>query len=347
MPIPSTMSSVARSEWARSFVSEQAAAETVSLSVTLQKRLPQVALIAALAVLAYLGFALLGDASVIRDGLQRLGPMQWLVLLGLSLCNYGLRFLRWHGYLRALGARLTWQRDLLIYLAGFAFTVTPGKAGEAVRSVYLRAVGVSWSPGLAALAVERVLDLTAIVILAALALRVFTDQALPALLVVGLVAGLLLWVTRPAVARWLLAWLPTTGRWARLTTGARSILDQTRRLLAPRRLLGGLALGVLAWGAEAWGFYLLLGWLAVDIAAAHAIGIYAAGMLAGALSFLPGGLGGAEAAMVALLVAGGAPFGTAVLATVICRAVTLWFAVVLGVLAVLALGRRSMPSVAS
>jgi hypothetical protein len=62
--------------------------------------------------------------------------------------------------------------------------VTPGKACEAARSVYLRTAGVPWSQGLAALAVKRVLDLTAMVILAALALRAFADQARPALVLV-------------------------------------------------------------------------------------------------------------------------------------------------------------------
>ena len=306
----------------------------------LQRRLRQVALVAASAVLAYLGLAVLGDGDLVRDGLQRLGPSQWLTLLGLSLGNYGLRFLRWHTYLRALGARVTLGRDLLIYVAGFAFTVTPGKAGEAVRSFYLRGVGVPWSPGLAALAVERVLDLTVILMLAALALRVFADQAVPALLLVGLVAGLLVGVTRPRVAGALLGRLPRGGRWGRLARGTTAILDDARLLLAPRRLLAGLGLGLLAWASEAWGFYLLLQWLGVAAAPGHAMGIYAVGMLSGALSFLPGGLGGAEAAMIALLVAGGAVFGTAVLATVICRAVTLWFAVVLGIGAVLLMGRR-------
>jgi glycosyltransferase 2 family protein len=305
-----------------------------------ENRLLQVTLVAAMAVIAYLGLAMSSDVSAIRDGLQRLGPGQWLALLGFSLFNYALRFLRWHGYLLTLGARISLGRDLLIYVAGFAFTITPGKAGEAVRSVYLCTAGVPWSPGLAALAVERVLDLAAVVILAALALRVFADWALPAMLLVVGVIGLMLFVTRPGVARWLLAWLPDAGRWGRLKVGALVALDQARRLLAPKPLLGGLLLGVLAWGAEAWGFFLLLGWLGVDAGLWQAMGIYALGMLAGAASFLPGGLGGAEAAMVALLTARGAAFGTAVLATVICRAVTLWFAVVLGIGAVLLLGRR-------
>lgn len=321
-------------------MAEDSAEPAQSLSLHLERRLRPVALMAALAVIAYLALAVLGDAAALRDGLYRLGPGQWLALLGLSLVNYVLRFLRWHGYLRALGARVPIGRDLLIYVAGFAFTVTPGKAGEAVRSVYLRAAGVPWSPGLAALAVERVLDLTAMVMLAALALRVFDDQAWPALLLVAGVAAGLLGVTRPGVASWLLGWLPDRGRWAEGKAGTLRVLDQARLLLAPQRLLGGLGLGVVAWAAEALGFYLLLGWLGVEAEGLRSMGIYAVSMLAGALSFLPGGLGGAEAAMVALLVTGGTLVGTAVLATAICRAVTLWFAVGLGIGAVLWLGRR-------
>jgi uncharacterized membrane protein YbhN (UPF0104 family) len=305
-----------------------------------ERRLGQVALIAAFAVVGYLGLALLSDASTIADGLRRLGLWQWSLLIGLSLINYALRFLRWHLYLRALGAHLGWLRDLLIYIAGFAFTVTPGKAGEAVRSVYLRGVGVPWSSGLAALGVERVLDLAAVVILAALAPRILGSGLLPALVIVFLVGTVLLGVTRPTAARWLLGRLPEGQRWERLKQGVLATLAHAGRLLAPKLLVGGLALGVLAWGAEAWGFYLLLGWLGLGYEPLQAMGIYALGMLAGALSFLPGGLGGAEAAMVALLVAGGTDLGTAVLATVICRLVTLWFAVLVGVVAVPFAGRR-------
>lgn len=42
----------------------------------LQRRLRQVALVAASAVLAYLGLAVLGDGDLMRDGLERLGPGQ-------------------------------------------------------------------------------------------------------------------------------------------------------------------------------------------------------------------------------------------------------------------------------
>jgi uncharacterized protein (TIRG00374 family) len=56
--------------------------------------------------------------------------------------------------------------------------------------------------------------------------------------------------------------------------------------------------------------------------------------LAGALSFLPGGLGGAEAVMGVMLVAFGADGAAAVAITLLCRIATLWFAVALGGIAV-------------
>ena len=67
--------------------------------------------------------------------------------------------------------------------------------------------------------------------------------------------------------------------------------------------------------------------------------VYALAMLAGALSFLPGGLGGAEAVMVAALTLKGVDQPSAVAATIIIRLATLWFAVALGLLATM-LGKK-------
>ena len=71
--------------------------------------------------------------------------------------------------------------------------------------------------------------------------------------------------------------------------------------------------------------------------------VYAAMTVAGALSFLPGGLGVTEAGMLALLGAarlGDRSRGTAAAATFVTRAATLWFAVALGLPALLLYARR-------
>ena len=77
----------------------------------------------------------------------------------------------------------------------------------------------------------------------------------------------------------------------------------------------------------------MLEWLGADISFSFAIFVYAISMLAGALSFLPGGLGGAEAIMISLLVLKGMAMPAAIAATVFIRLATLWFAVLIGLLA--------------
>ena len=64
-----------------------------------------------------------------------------------------------------------------------------------------------------------------------------------------------------------------------------------------------------------------------------AAAVYALSMLAGAASFMPGGLGGAEAAMGFMLLTLGLSGPDAVSATLICRIATLWLAVVIGLVA--------------
>jgi uncharacterized protein (TIRG00374 family) len=67
-----------------------------------------------------------------------------------------------------------------------------------------------------------------------------------------------------------------------------------------------------------------------------ALGIYALAVLAGSAAFfLPAGLGGMELVMTTLLVAQGAPLRVAVVATLLCRIATLWFAVLIGMAAAL------------
>jgi uncharacterized protein (TIRG00374 family) len=59
--------------------------------------------------------------------------------------------------------------------------------------------------------------------------------------------------------------------------------------------------------------------------------VFSLGSLAGALSFLPGGLGVAEGSMTGLIrVLGDVSKAGAVAATVLIRLATLWFAVALG-----------------
>ena len=301
-------------------------------------------LAAALGMGAYLAALAVVDRQQLLDAMRVLSPATLCGVFALSLCNYGLRVLRWDVYLRAIAPAVPLSRQGLYYVAGFAFTVTPGKLGEAVRGVYLHRHGVSYAQTTAVLLVERLLDLMVVALLALLWLTRDRHGAWFAAGFFAVVAALAVLVSRPtAPARMQAAAARRGGRSGQvLEFLGRSLRDAASLLTLPR-LSFGLVLGLLAWGAEGVGLYLLVQALGVPLGVVGSVGAYSLGVLAGAASFIPGGLGGAEAAMSLLLGLAGAGAAAALTATLVCRLATLWFAVALGALAMLVLEFRGAP----
>ncbi len=263
------------------------------------------------------------------------------VLLGLSIANIGLRFLRWHLYLRALGHRVPWLVNLRMYLAGFALTLTPGNAGEAVRTVFLKRHGVHYTDGLAAQLSERLSDLAALLLLAAVGLSQF-PRLRPALLVAAAALGLALALL--AQGHWLQRYADGAStrpgrRWTLLRHASR-LIEQARRCHSLPLLPLALTLGVLAWTTEALVLYRILQQIGQAVTVQTAIFAEASAILAGALTIVPGGVGGTEATLVALLALSGVAAPQALASTALFRLATLWFTVGIGLMA-LAASRRA------
>jgi uncharacterized protein (TIRG00374 family) len=291
-------------------------------------------IVAVLGVLIYVGIALTVDSRRVVAALARLGLGGIAAVLGLSVANYLLRFLRWQLYISRFGHRLPAPRHLLIYLSGFAFTLSPGKAGEAIRSMYLHDHGVSYAESLASFFVERMLDVLAMVILAVLIVAAHPEYR--SLIAGALIAVVLILVivSRPGLPVWLDAYSTRLGSTAKVAKGLANLLRSSTRLVQLWPLVWGIAIGVLAWATLGLGFYLICQGLHAGISPLSAIGIYATAVLvANAAIFLPGGIGGMEIVMVALLRASGVSLQSAVLAALLCSLATLWLAVLIGIVA--------------
>ena len=122
----------------------------------------------AIVTAAYLGVLVwIDSANGIFDQLHTLaGAMP--ALLVLTVASWLLRYGRWRWLLRLDGFDSQGWRSLAAYLAGFAFTATPGKVGELVRIRYFARQGVPACTVISAFVFERLLDLVAVLMLAAL-----------------------------------------------------------------------------------------------------------------------------------------------------------------------------------
>ena len=285
-----------------------------------------------LSALGYLLFSIGGGWHDVMQGMREVGAWGVTLCLLLSLVNYGLRFVRWNHYLVALGHRVPILCNLRIYIAGFALTTTPGKAGESLRSVFLKRHGVCYRRSLGALVAERLSDVISVAALATWGLGSYPPARPFMIGLACLIACVLLALQSTALLRRIedgaMACLPK-----KLGKSVRFMIElilSIRTCFRLQSLLYGIALGIVAWGAEAVAFYYLLGYLGCAISLPIATFIYCFAMLVGGLTFLPGGLGGSEVALLKLLTLNGASTSVAVVATIVIRITTLWFSVILG-----------------
>ena len=287
--------------------------------------------------------AAVSDFSQMQASLASIGIAGWAGVIGLSTLNILLRAVRWQHYISKLGHQVPVGRNLQYFLAGFAFTLTPAKAGEASRSLYLKQDGVGYTDSLAALFVERLTDLIAVILLTLAAAYVFEDYRWLVILAGVITLGMLPLIHSQLPKR-ILAWAGKSIANARINKGLDhlvNLINSSSVLLRSASLYGGMVLSLLAAFSVSLMMYMVLSLLGVEISMTLAIGIYATGILVGALSFLPGGLGSAEAVMIGLLVLSGVELNTATAATLICRIAALWYSIAIGIVIVLRLELNS------
>lgn len=275
------------------------------------------------------------DLRQVLATLARLPARVLVASLALVAAAFALRAMRWRLYLHRLGALP--PHGGLAFAPAFAMGVASGKWGQVVKAHYLdRLAGVPYRASVPAVLADRVSDVAALILLLALGLALAPggDARLALLAALVLAAGVLVIRSRRASA--LLVRL--VGRARRLRahqdTVARA-LDDLRGHVAPARLAPPALVGLSAFLLEALMLHLLATeGFGIPLSVGASVLMLGTVDLAAMLSLLPGGVLAAEGSMVALLALQGAPLVEAAALTLVFRACTLWWGVLLGALGV-------------
>ncbi|NNF71898.1 MAG: flippase-like domain-containing protein [Rhodobacteraceae bacterium] len=296
----------------------------------------------ALMVLGLVGLAAATGWEETLEGISQLTSGEIAILLALSLINYGFRGLRWHLFAGRLGLATGLMQNLRHFIGGFAMSATPGRVGELVRMRWLRReTGWPFERTAPLVLVDRASDLVAMALILALALALSTGGIAGAVPVVVLALVAAYVATHPSLMRGLATLgYRTFGILPRLFARIRSAARSLGQFRGPLVITFAAVLGFTGWLAEGYAFHLLLVWMGHDIGFWSAVAIFVFATLAGGLTGAPGGIGGAEAVMIALLSLEGVPLEVSIPATLIIRVTTLWFAILLG-LVVFPLAERS------
>ncbi len=294
-------------------------------------RFRRVTVVALVALMGYTAVAFWVGMPQVIEAAGKIDAWAYVFLLGLTLTNHVIRFLRSRWLLSCLNHDLPVLRYMTYYFFGIAFLATPARVGEAIRTFFLRKDGVPYTDSLSILLLERVYDVLAMACLSLLAVAYVDTIAVIA--TVLLILSFLLLSTRMDKMLNLLVHAGTRlasswGRWGFQKIGG---LQPTMSILleSPRPMLS-LGSGLLGFAVQSAGFYFIVSGLGVDAPFWASIGIYAFSVTVGSFSMMPGGLGTTEATMALLLTLIGVTAADTVTVIVISRLTTLWFSVAFG-----------------
>jgi uncharacterized protein (TIRG00374 family) len=321
--------------------------------VTLEKLRGRLLISLALGALIFLALTAYGDFS---DVFSDLGSFRWQylpIVLSLTSANYILRFLKWEYYLRKIGvADLPRAESALAYLSGLGMVVTPGRVGEWLKCYLVRELhGTPFSKTAPILIAERLTDSLGLVVLGAAGLFAFGDAWPVFVAMVAVCALIVLFARHRPLAKWVLHHLERVPIARRFAEQAEDFYDSSYALLGPRELGSMTLLSVLSWGFEVLAFYVVLLGLGLGGGAdllLRASFIMSVATLAGALLLTPGGLGVAEGGITGLSqVLVDLSKSAAAVGALVIRFGTLWFGVIVGLVALVIVSRRLGPSSAA
>jgi uncharacterized protein (TIRG00374 family) len=294
-------------------------------------------------VVMLLGVAVYGAFAVWR-GLGSMGEtlaaFHWWAFgaaCALAFGNYVLRFFKWEFYLSRLEIRGVPKTDsFLTFLSGFVLTVTPGKVGEVFKSLVLFETHKVPVPKTAPIVVaERVTDLIGVIILIVLGSLGFSGGLAWAGAGAVVVGTLLVVIASRTLSLKIIAMVERMpGKLGKIGPKLHQAYDSLAVMVKPANLVLPTLLSIAAWSLECLSLWTILHGFGETTSIPLCFFFYATSTLAGALVPVPGGLGVTESALQGqMMEIGHVRASTSTAAMILVRFATLWFAVLVGFVA--------------
>ncbi len=322
---------------------------------------------------------ILGDARELAHHLADFPLWLFIPIIGLKLANWILRYLEWHYFLHIIDvnpvlrgetrpapttdepATIRVQDSFLLWIASLPFALSPGKIAEVLKALILKNMtDTPITRSTPIIFAERLVDGIAVMLLVGVsaatagssifAVDNLSAQYVRGILIVATVFMIALIITiqfrRAAYA--LIRYggcLPLLGRYE---DGIRTFYDSSYDLAKLRHLTPTTLFGIAAYFTDCIGFYIMLlglGQAPSGALFAQATFILGFSVIVSAISALPGGAGGRELTIGALLkeIVGmtGAANSAAVLMIGIFQ---VWFGTLVGIVVALLFRQRLFPS---
>ncbi len=276
---------------------------------------------------------LIAGFSELKNAFSQFYWPYFLLGLLLAFLNYIARYIKFDYYLRLLDIHLPWQEGLSIFLSGLVMSITPGKMGEVLKSFLIKQkTGDSIARTAPVVVAERLTDFIAVLVLSLGGILSFKYGAKVLFLSLFILVVFFIIIGVPSIAHRVIDVFKFY-RSGYLSEKLHEAYDSTRILIGLKPLMIATVISIPAWFFECLAFYVVIIGFQASITLPYTTFVYAFSTICGVVT--PGGLGATDGGLFYLLLKIDIPEAIAVGATFVARICTLWFAVIVGAIALL------------
>ena len=245
-------------------------------------------------------------------------------------------FIRWTVLLKNSNIEIPFKDNLLIYLAGFTFSISPAKTGELIKSIFLKnKFNIDKSTSIPIIFLERFYDVLALIVLILFGISFLGFEFLPiVILCVGMLFSILFLIYSKSKFNYFIRFTSKFKFLQKFITPLENSHEIIRKSITPKTFLISTSLTIFYRLIEALSVYLVFLGFGIDLISYFELTyMYSASIILGSISMIPGGLGVTEGSLASLISSQGIAFSSALVLVIIIRFFTLWFGVIVGFIA--------------
>ena len=220
-------------------------------------------------------------------------------------------------------------------MSGLIMSVTPGKVGELLKSYLVKEItNEPISKTAPIIFAERITDFVSLLIIAIVGAYIFDYGGEITIGVALFFLVIIVIISNKRLALPIIKLFEKIKFLEKYIHNIHTAYSSSHQLLKIKPLLLMTFVSLISWGFECLGYYLILLNFHIDFGLIWASFSYSFATIIGAISMLPGGLGVTEGSLTFMLIQENISKDVAVATTFIVRVVTLWFAVIVGIISV-------------
>ncbi len=284
----------------------------------------------------YSTFLIYSDFSAIFDQSFNFNFTFIPLILLVVFSSWIFLFIRWSVLLKNYHIDIPIKDSLLIYLAGFTFSISPGKSGELIKSIFLKnKFNIDRSISVPIIFVERFYDILALIVIILFGISFLGIEFLPVIVLsLIIISFTLLLIYSKSKFNYFVRFASRFKFLQKFITPLENSHTVIRKSVTPKIFCISTLLTIVYRLIEAFSVYLVLLGFGIDLIPYFELtSMYSASIILGSISMIPGGLGITEGSLASLMSLQGIAFSTALVLVIIIRFFTLWFGVIVGFIA--------------